>query len=131
MVETAIVKPAILNYMRMRMPSQRMRERAIILPPKYAMIKDNQRTLLCKRTINGKTVPCLTRFRIKAPEPGVQSRTCPSCGKVSYFVLRLTSQRTSDDLQLLRFQWITSKEAHSIEQASLQECIDLGISRNV
>ncbi len=110
----------------MMVPSQRMIERAMKLPPVYAMIKDNQRTLLCKR---GK-VPCLTRFRIKAPEPGVQTRQCPSCGEVSYFVLRETSQRNADGLVLLRFQWITSKEAHSIEQASLAECVDIGISRN-
>lgn len=108
------------------MVNQRAIERAMRLPPTHKLIKDNQRTLLCKR---GKT-PCLTRIRIKVIEPGLFNRTCPKCGKVSWFTLVEVSGRSKDGLPLLRFHWVTTEEAHSMERASADECIDLGIARS-
>lgn len=109
------------------MPSQRLAQQAIKLPPRYRLIKDNQRTLKC--THGKKNVPCLTRFRVKEIEPGVYNRTCPVCKQVSYFQLVLSGGE-HEGLPLLRFHWLTKQEADSIESAFLATTVDIGICRN-
>lgn len=103
----------------------RNQERATKLTGVWRLIKDNQRTLKCRR---GNT-PCLTRFRVKEVEPGFYSRACRSCGGMSWFKLEPTGMVDGTGLKLLRFRWSDAKEAASVEAASIAEYVDLGISR--
>lgn len=114
------------------MPSQRLIERAMRLPPKYRVIKDNQRTLLCTHGKGKKAKPCLTRFRVKEFYPGVYDRVCPTCGETSYFELfKSGGVDPATNLPLLRFKWLTKQEADSIESAFLANTVDVGLWRGI
>lgn len=110
------------------MSSARQRARAFKMEPRWFLIKDNQRVLPCKRREGKKMVPCLVRIRVRTVEPGPQSRTCPSCGKVHWFNLVETTQMR-DGLVGLRFKWTTEREVHQEVDDFLNQVEDIGISR--
>jgi hypothetical protein len=98
------------------------------MPRRWFLIKDNQRVLRCR---NGKGKPCLTRIRVRTPEPGFYQRVCPGCGTEHWFKLEETTQRRDGpdgEMVGLRFHWSTRAEMEAaMDQVPV---VDIGIARN-